>query len=1559
MPYVPGQIIVKFKKPVADALQNQTKPNISPSEFKLTKQLDKLNRKHHAKSIKPVFKNFRKNNQRIESLRSKNIYQLNSKDRRLLRRLKRSPKNARVPELDRIYKIDFGTDKKQSILQILGEYKSDPEVEYAELNYRVSICVEPNDPLYPLQWSLNNIAQAYPYAGFTPPPRSLDSDIDAPLAWNKTVGSSDIVVAVLDTGVNYAHRDLAGNIWINQAEDDGLEGVDDDGNGYVDDIYGYNFIDSGPDPNDNHGHGTHCAGTIAARGNNGLDVCGVSWNAKIMALNFLGRFGRGLIDDAAEGIYYATNNGADVISNSWGSEYNSQLIVDSIDYAHSQGVIMVAASGNSNTSIPHYPAFYDHMIAVASTDSNDDKSSFSNYGDWVDIAAPGSNILSLRAHKSNLGTAYDQYTSVLSGTSMACPHVSGACALLLAIDPDITSEEIYAILTVTADPIAPGICSSGRLNLYGAVLRALGPQGNIWLNDSAYSCSDVVQVKLFDTDLSGEGSQAISLSVDSGDIETLSLTESNEAEGIFTSQILTDSGPFSVQDETLQFSDNETITATYIDTNDGSGSTNIPSDTAETDCRSPQILNLSVDPIGPEPKVFFQTDEPTFARVIYSQAQNDSNYHIETDVIMDVNHTIVLTHIRPYTDYLFVVEAVDAQDHKSIDDNSGNRYAFRTNGPGDIHVPADYETIQQAIVKAWDQSIVWVADGVYTGDGNRDIDFLARAITVRSVSGPNNCIIDCQGNELEHHRAFYFWRGETSQSVLQGFTITNCYAEQASAIYCYRTSPTIRNCTIRGNIVSGNGGSILYCNGLIENCTISGNIGSGLRSCDGHINNCTIVGNLASLGSGMIYCNGVITNCIIWNNMPGDDVLYNCSIPLYSCLQQDDSGTGCISVDPCFVIPGHWDNNDTPNEPNDDTWIEGDYHLLANSDCVDAGMYEYCMRLPNTDHDGLTRLAGGQIDMGAFEYGAAFDNDGDWLSDSLEAAYMTDPCEPDTDGDGILDGIEILAGTNSTIPEPLRQWNIPQMQENIQRTLFFSRSGETISVGPGAYRENLFIGGRNIILKSIDPCDPNVVADTKLIGDTDNDANTPNGRVITFAGTEQSDCMLLGLTITQGYDKNGGGIKGFGTQASINRCNISHNNAIIGGGVDDFGGPITNCIIGPGNKALLGGGASRCSDVIYNCLINANEDGAIYFCSADITNCIIRDNKGTFFGSAIGGTEGRIENCLISGNISENSGAVFLHFGTINGCTIVGNKNISGNYFSVFIFGNISNSIIWDNWPDHAVPLGVFVNPTYSCIQNYTGNEPGNITIDPCFVQAGYWADANDPNIHIAPENPQAVWNHGDYHLLDISPCIDSGDPNYISGPNQTDFDGQVRVFGERIDMGADEFVPPLEVPMKFTPRVLKLTSNGNWLKAHFYFTDMSITQKINTEIPIVIEPLGIKSDHINILTEQNGRIVATAMFKRDDFCVSRSSLPVDITVRGFFTDGRSFYANSSITIMNKHYAQLAMFATYWLRRDCNLPDWCDYFDRNRDNIVNFVDFATLPACSVEITTEQPSVTVE
>ena len=365
-------------------------------------------------------------------------------------------------------------ESKDSAVKTLTD---NPLVEYAEPNYiyRVvgGVAALPSDPQFQQLWGMVNTGQTIHgesgnYSG-TP-----GIDIDAAKAWQIETGSKSVVVAVIDTGVDYNNADLAPNIWTNTLEASGRSGVDDDGNGYVDDIHGYDFVKKNGDPMDVFGHGTHCSGTIGARANDGVGVVGVAWNVKIMPIRFLGDDGGGTLADAVSSIEYALKNKADIMSNSWGGGPFSQALYDVIVKAKNAGILFVAAAGNEandNDDMPAYPASYqiDNIISVAAIDANGKLADFSNTGKTtVHVAAPGVDILS---HTMKGLEAW-------SGTSMATPHVSGIAALLLAQDPSQKYQALKSRILYSARPLASlrnRTITGGMANAYLALTNQKGP----------------------------------------------------------------------------------------------------------------------------------------------------------------------------------------------------------------------------------------------------------------------------------------------------------------------------------------------------------------------------------------------------------------------------------------------------------------------------------------------------------------------------------------------------------------------------------------------------------------------------------------------------------------------------------------------------------------------------------------------------------------------------------------------------------------------------------------------------------------------------------------------------------------------------------------------------------------------------------------------------------------------------------------------------------------------------------------------------------------------------
>lgn len=471
---VPGEIILKLKPDIIEFPKGKTEANINEIKFN-SSSLQTLFIKYNVNDVEKVFK----------SLDTINETVIPPEKQATIERL-------RDRGLPNVIKIKV---EDKDVKSIIKELRKNPDVIYAEPNYIYTVQLVPNDPYYSNQWAHWNMHSA---AG-----------------WDITTGSPNIKIAIIDVGVDWDHEDLQANIWQNLAEDadnDGhtmelvgnqwvldpgdLNGIDDDGNGYIDDLIGWDTVDidlqyylpwgfsqsPGEDytvPDNNpygvNGHGTHCAGIADAVGNNATGVVGVSWNSKILPIRagfqlFLGTFSYGLLedDDIAQAITYAIITDVDIISMSFGGTGESNLMYDAIQAAYNENIILIAAAGNSDSQTFHFPAAYEEVCAVAATTILDIKAAYSNYGVWVDVSAPGSSIYS---------TILNNNYGYLSGTSMACPHVAGLAALVKAkyetLNPTrnaILNTIINSAYNIDAfNPSYVGLLGGGRIHVENAL----------------------------------------------------------------------------------------------------------------------------------------------------------------------------------------------------------------------------------------------------------------------------------------------------------------------------------------------------------------------------------------------------------------------------------------------------------------------------------------------------------------------------------------------------------------------------------------------------------------------------------------------------------------------------------------------------------------------------------------------------------------------------------------------------------------------------------------------------------------------------------------------------------------------------------------------------------------------------------------------------------------------------------------------------------------------------------------------------------------------------------
>ena len=453
-----GQIIIKTKEGInLDFLEKEGEITTG------FKSIDNLNQKYHVSNFKLT----------IHS--------------------KIQPKNQELSKslgLDRFYTIEFNKDI--DVFNVIEDYKKVSLIESAGVSSfgfaADSTATFPNDANFAWQWGLHS-------NGSNPPPKpgAVDADIDAPEGWDIETGNHNIVVAIIDKGIDWTHTDINYNIWINTGEDAWSNpydyttgnGLDDDGNGFIDDWKGWNIIANNSNSQDesSDGHGTHCAGIAGAVTNNNYGIAGVNWYSKLMAVRAMYKNGDIYWTDAAAALIYAADNGADVISMSFGGYSDtSQVLKGGIDYAYNSGCILVAAMGNDGEEKNHYPAVYSNVIAVGATDVDDSRArkgdwansdEGSNFGNHIDVIAPGTWIYS---------TINSNQFEYKNGTSMATPHVAGLAALLLSQKPSRTNVKVREIIRNTADDQVglpfediKGFDKHhgyGRINVYNALYNA-------------------------------------------------------------------------------------------------------------------------------------------------------------------------------------------------------------------------------------------------------------------------------------------------------------------------------------------------------------------------------------------------------------------------------------------------------------------------------------------------------------------------------------------------------------------------------------------------------------------------------------------------------------------------------------------------------------------------------------------------------------------------------------------------------------------------------------------------------------------------------------------------------------------------------------------------------------------------------------------------------------------------------------------------------------------------------------------------------------------------------
>ena len=900
---------------------------------------------------------------------------------------------------------------------------ADPDIDYAEPNFIYSISRSPNDPLFAdgSLWGLNNTGQ---FGG------TVDADIDAPEAWDFTFGG-DIIVGVVDSGVDYTHPDLAANMWRNPGEipDDG---IDNDGNGYVDDVFGIDTVNNTGDPYDELGHGTHCAGTIAGAGNNTQGVAGVCWRAQIMALKFIAGDGAGNAFGALACIEYAIHHGARVLNNSWGGGPYSQALQDMIALAEASNVLFCAAAGNggrdgigdNNDLTPDYPASYpnSNVLAVAASDRNDALAVFSNYGsNSVDVAAPGVDVVSTLP-----GNRYASY----NGTSMATPHVCGAAALLLALNPRMTHIEVKNVLMAAVDKLpafAPKMQSGGRLNVFNA-LRGMH---NVFFDQPAYFTHTPVTILLINTNLPGGSPVPVTLFSDAGDEETLLVWQHTPGNNLFTNTIPLVhgvavpgngvlEGVHGVQLFALAAGMSSTGTAGVSESlviTIATPPTTVPYETNVYAVLGSNNGNVIVamtvsNAATGEARAFSATNEWLAPALALSETTDRDVFWVTGSNAYGFSAAamVAVTRMSPANLTNHVAQATGA-----------HQWPYASWADAATSVVA-------AVTTAPDGNLILVATGRYHETELR----VTRAVTVRGVDGPAQTILDAGFA----HRCLSI----STNALVEGLTLLQGAHRYGGSVHL--AAGTARNCIIISNAAGVKGGGVyLELGGTLDQCVVADNMsvgdGGGVYVLqDGTVTASELRGNqaVASGGAVVLYRGGLVSRCRVVANrcedngggihvdsfsgptgLVADTLLagnvarkYGGGLSYYfggdarSCTLVSNrseilAGGGlyayrggavrnCIVHDNSAGLGANWyaanggiafsSSCTTPNPGGISNLVadplftqDGAWHLLGASPCVDAADTAW---LVNTqDCAGAPRVHGPAPDMGAFEFAPA------------------------------------------------------------------------------------------------------------------------------------------------------------------------------------------------------------------------------------------------------------------------------------------------------------------------------------------------------------------------------------------------------------------------------------------------------------------------------------------------------------------------------------------------------------------------------------------------------------
>jgi predicted outer membrane repeat protein len=810
---------------------------------------------------------------------------------------------------------------------VINELVNDPDIEFAEPDFIYGINVIPNDTYFEQQWALNNTGQT---GGLN------DADIDAVEAWDISTGSKDVIVGIIDSGIDYLHDDLKTNVFQNPNEIEG-NGIDDDENGLVDDVYGYDFYNDDNDPFDDNGHGTHVAGIIGAATNNETGVAGLAWQTRILPIKFSGSDGTGSSSAALSAIEYAVDMGAMVLNLSWGGTAYSEALFQTISGAEKTGVLFVTSAGNSATDndlVPHYPSSYElpNIISVAASNENDLAADFSNWGiTSVDLCAPGKTILS---------TLPDNYYGYMSGSSMAAPFVTGSIALVYSQFPEMSYLEVKQQLLATVDYKETFIgknLTAGRLNTFNALSK------QTYQNQLAITPGYLE----FETTLSGETSEPQIIY-----FENISNNE------ITISNILAPDGfLFLIRDDYTNSAPSIIVKQGEYD------SLEIVFAPAQASMHQ-QFLGITYQATALP--VFYQNVQLAGRGVSGTMVlggevsgnwlKSQAPYYIKGDINIASNKSLI---IEPGVHIEFL-----------------GHYSFT--GGANSKLTAIGTFADSISFLPFDKAEGW--NGLRFLDSSSDdrLDFCT--IRYARKTGKSELLQDQFGG------AIYC---ENSSPQIKNCNISNNLAVSGGAIYLLSSPVLIKNVSITENRATTSGGGI-YCsnsdpelqNVIIAknrslNWLVDGDNGGGIfcRSSSPHLLNVTMVDNIADKGGGIYISqkssHPTIVNSIFWSNIPdqvgfSNDPKQKSVTVAYSNLED-----GQAAIENFINSTVNWLSGNLTQNPQFFNQETKNYYLLEESPCIDTGIENALISY----NDGADQLSvpkldfwGSGPDMGALEW---------------------------------------------------------------------------------------------------------------------------------------------------------------------------------------------------------------------------------------------------------------------------------------------------------------------------------------------------------------------------------------------------------------------------------------------------------------------------------------------------------------------------------------------------------------------------------------------------------------